>query len=307
MPRPKLVFITGPTAVGKSSLGHQLAREMGGEILNADSMQMYRYMDIGTAKPTLLEQEEVPYHLIDIINPDEPFDASEFRIRAQSVIEKLYLRRVPILVVGGTGLYLRVLERGIFSCPKPRAEIRLRWQHAASTHGPQFLWTTLKEADPKAAERIHARDSFRLIRALEVLELTGRPISEWQQWGSTADSDFEILWIGLALEREDLYRKINLRTEEMMTKGFLAEVERLLAKGYSPELKPMQSLGYRHLAKVIQGKQGLKEAVNLLKRDTRHYAKRQMTWLAKEETLNWFSSEEFDTIYLKVNKFLAQF
>jgi tRNA dimethylallyltransferase len=305
-PRPKIVFITGPTAVGKSGLGHQLAREMGGEILNADSMQIYRHMDIGTAKPTLSEQKEVPYHLIDIINPDQPFDASEFRIRAQAVIEKLYLRRVPILVVGGTGLYLRVLERGIFSCPKPKAEIRLRWQQAASTHGPQFLWTTLKEADPKAADHIHARDSFRLIRALEVLELTGRPISEWQQWGSKADSDFEILWIGLSLEREALYRKINLRTDEMISKGFLAEVERLLAKGYSPELKPMQSLGYRHLTQVIQGSQGLEEAVNLLKRDTRRYAKRQMTWLVKEETLNWFSAKEFDTIYLKISKFLAQ-
>ena len=122
---------------------------MGGEILNADSMQIYRYLDIGTAKPTLSEQKEVPYHLIDIIDPDQPFDASEFRIRAQSVIEKLHLRRVPILVVGGTGLYLRVLQRGIFPCPKPKAEIRMRWQQAASEHGPQFLWSALKEADPQ--------------------------------------------------------------------------------------------------------------------------------------------------------------
>jgi tRNA dimethylallyltransferase len=306
--RPKIVFITGPTAVGKSGLGHQLAREMGAEIVNADSMQIYRFMDIGTAKPTRSEQNKVPYHLIDMINPDEPFDASEFRIQARSVIEKLHLRRVPILVIGGTGLYLRVLQRGIFPCPKPKAEIRLRWQQAALSHGPHFLWAALKEADPMAAGRIHPRDSFRLIRALEVLELTGRPISEWQQWerGPMTGSDYEILWIGLFLEREALYRKINLRTDEMMAKGFRAEVERLLEKGYSPELKSMQSLGYRHLTKVIQGGLDLKEAVDMMKRDTRRYAKRQMTWLAKEENLNWFSAEEFDTIHYKISKFLDQ-
>ncbi len=135
MDRPKLVIITGPTGVGKSYLGHCLAREMGGEILNADSMQIYRYMDIGTAKPTLLERKEVPYHLIDIIDPDQPFDASEFRIRAQSIIQRLHLRQVPILVIGGTGLYLRVLQRGIFSCPKPKTEIRQRWKKAASVTG----------------------------------------------------------------------------------------------------------------------------------------------------------------------------
>jgi len=306
MPRPQIVFITGPTAVGKSSLGHRLAREMGGEILNADSMQVYRYMDIGTAKPTSEEQKEVSYHLMDIIDPDQPFDASEFRTRGQSVIEQLHWRQVPILVVGGTGLYLRILERGIFPCPKPRAEIRRRWQETASTQGSQFLWAALKEVDPKTADRIHPQDSFRLIRALEVLELTGRPISDWQQWEPSADSDFDILWIGLSLEREALYRKIDLRTEAMMTKGFQDEVEWLLKKGYSPELKPMQSLGYRHLTRVIQGTQDLKEAVGLLKRDTRRYAKRQMTWLRKETNLNWFSPKEFDTIRLKIDKFLGQ-
>ena len=161
-------------------------------------------------------------------------------------------------MIGGTGLYLRVLQRGIFPCPKPKAEIRKRWQQAASDQGPEFLWAAVKEADPKAADRIHPRDTFRLIRALEVLELTGRPISEWQQWGTEADSDFEILWIGLSLEREALYRKINLRTDEMMTQGFLAEVQGLLEKGYSPELKPMQSLGYRHLTQGDQRRLGFR-------------------------------------------------
>ena len=244
--------------------------------------------------------------MIDIIDPDQPFDVSKFKIRAQSVIEKLHLRRVPILVIGGTGLYLRVLQRGIFPCPKPKTEIRIRWKQAASDQGPEFLWSAVKEADPKAANRIHPRDTFRLIRALEVLELTGRPISDWQQWGQEAESEFDILWIGLSLEREALYRKINLRTDEMMTKGFLAEVQGLLEKGYSPELKPMQSLGYRHLTRVLKGDLDLKEAVDLIKRDTRRYAKRQMTWLGKETNLNWFSPKEFAKIHLKISKFLDQ-
>ncbi len=306
MPRPKLIFITGPTAAGKSGLGHRLARSMGGEILNADSMQVYRYLDIGTAKPTASEQKEVPYHLIDIVDPDQAFNASEFRVRAQSVIQKLHLCQVPILVIGGTGLYLRVLQRGIFPCPKPEAEIRLRWQQAARDQGPEFLWDAVRETDPKTANRIHPRDTFRLIRALEVLELTGSPISEWQQWGPENLSDFDILWIGLLLDREALYRRIDMRTEEMMTKGFLQEVQGLLEKGYSSELRSMLSLGYRHLTKVIKEDQDLGEAVGLLKRDTRRYAKRQMTWLKKEINLNWFSPDEFDTIKLKIDKFLNQ-
>jgi tRNA dimethylallyltransferase len=304
MHRPKLIFITGPTAVGKSGLSHQLAREMGGEVLNADSMQVYRFMDIGTAKPTLAEREEVPYHLIDIVDPDQAFDVSKFKILAQSVIQKLHQCRVPILVTGGTGLYLRVLQRGIFDCPKPKGEIRQRWKQAAIDQGPEFLWAAVRETDPEAANRIHPRDSFRLIRALEVLELTGRPISDWQQWGQENDSEFDILWIGLSLDRDALYQKINLRTDEMMGRGFLAEVQGLLEKGYYPEMKPMQSLGYRHLTRVLKGDLDLKEAVDLIKRDTRRYAKRQMTWLGKEINLNWFSPKEFDRIQLKIKSFL---
>jgi tRNA dimethylallyltransferase len=304
MSRPKLIFVTGPTAVGKSGLGHQLAREMGGEILNADSMQVYRYLDIGTAKPTRSEQKEVPHHLIDLVDPDQPFDASEFRIRSRPIIESLHARHIPIFVIGGTGLYLRVLQKGIFICPKSNPEIRKRWLHAASERDPEFLWKTVKKIDPQAAARIHPRDTFRLIRALEVLELTGHPISELQQWSLKGEYDFDILWIGLSVEREVLYRRIDLRTEEMIAQGFLSEVKGLLQKGYSPELKPMQSIGYRHLIRVINGDLGLTEAVSLIKRDTRRFAKRQITWLGKEDNLNWFSPKDFGTIRHAIQKFL---
>jgi len=303
MDRPKLVIITGPTAVGKSGVGHRLARELGGEIINADSMQVYRYMDIGTAKPTLSEQKEVPYHLIDIVDPDQAYDASEFRIRAQAVIQELHHRQIPTLVVGGTGLYLRALDRGLFNCPKPQTEFRQRWRKTAEVQGPDFLWESLKGRDPLAAGRIHPRDTFRLIRALEVLEMTGRPISEWQQWEQNRAPEFEILWVGLSIDRAILYRKINTRAEEMMALGFVEEVKRLLAMGYTSELKSMKSLGYRHLIGMLKGQWGLTEALDQIKKDTRHYAKRQLTWLAKEENLNWFSPEEFDSIHSNVTAF----
>ncbi len=302
--RPRLVIITGPTAVGKSGLAHRLAQKVGGEIINADSMQVYRLMDIGTAKPSLKKRKEVPYHLIDIVKPDQPFDASAFRIQAGAVIEDLHSRQVPILVVGGTGLYLRVLQRGIFSCPRPDIEIREQWKREASLQGPEFLWSRLKEKDPLAADRIHPRDTLRLIRALEVLELTGRPISQCHQWDQGGDSEFDILWIGLSLDREILYQRINKRADQMIADGFLGEVEGLLQRGYSPELKPLKSLGYRHLVGVLKGRWDLVEALNLLKRDTRHYAKRQLTWLGREGNLNWYSSKEFDKIHSKILEFL---
>ncbi|MBA4393358.1 MAG: tRNA (adenosine(37)-N6)-dimethylallyltransferase MiaA [Desulfobacca sp.] len=302
--RPRIVIVTGPTAVGKSGLAHNLAQKLGGEIINADSMQVYRLMDIGTAKPSLKERKEVPYHLIDIVDPDQPFDASAFRVQAGEVIRNLHSREVPILVVGGTGLYLRVLQKGIFSCPAPKMEIREQWKKEASGQGPEFLWTQLKEKDPSAADRIHPRDTLRLIRALEVLELTGRPISQCQQWDLGGDSEFNILWIGLSSDRDTLYQRINKRADQMIAQGFLKEVQGLLQRGYSPELKALKSLGYRHLVGVLQGRWELEEALEILKRDTRHYAKRQLTWLARESNLNWYSWKEFDTIHLKISDFL---
>jgi tRNA dimethylallyltransferase len=301
--RPKVVIITGPTAVGKSGLAHRLARQVNGEIINADSMQVYRLMDIGTAKPSLQERKEIPYHLIDIVDPDEPFDASLFRARAAAVIKDLHTRQLPILIVGGTGLYLRVLQKGIFFCPPSNPKIREGWREEASGRDPEFLWARLKEKDPLAAERIHPRDTLRVIRALEVFELTGQPISHWQQWDQGGDSDYSILWIGLSLDREVLYRKINNRVEEMIALGFLAEVQGLLKRGFSPELKSMKSLGYRHLVEVLHGQRPLEEALERLKRDTRRYAKRQMTWLGRETNLNWYSPEEFANIHRKVRTF----
>jgi tRNA dimethylallyltransferase len=300
----RVVIITGPTAVGKSSLGHRLAKSLGGEIINADSLQVYRYLDIGTAKPSLEERTEVPYHLIDIRDPDQSFQAADFRKLALEVLAGLTVRQKPIIVIGGTGLYLRVLQRGLFPCPEPKAEIRQKWADRAAGREETFLWECLKKRDPVAAGRIHFRDRVRLIRGLEVLELTGRPLSEWQQWDRRPEEPGSFLWIGLREDRARLYERINRRADEMIRQGFLEEVQGLLARGYGPELRPLNALGYRHLIKAVKGEWELDQALELLKRDTRRYAKRQITWLSGEPDLNWFLPEEFDTIRERIRKFL---
>jgi tRNA dimethylallyltransferase len=304
MENVRVVIITGPTAVGKSSLGHRLAKTLGGEIINADSMQVYRFLDIGTAKPSAEERTEVPYHLIDIRDPDQSFQAADFRNLALKAISGLSARGKPVIVIGGTGLYLRVLQRGLFPCPEPKAEIRQKWADLADGQKEDFLWERLRERDPTAAGRIHFRDRVRLIRALEVLELTGRPLSEWQRWDRRPEDTGSFLWIGLREDRAKLYDRINRRSDEMIRQGFLEEVEGLLARGYGPELHPLKALGYRHLIKVVQGEWELGQAMELLKRDTRRYAKRQITWLSKEPDLNWFFPEEFDTIRERIKLFL---
>jgi tRNA dimethylallyltransferase len=302
---PKVIIITGPTAVGKSSLGHRLAQILGGEIINADSMQVYRHMDIGTAKPGPQERQEVPYHLLDIRDPDQPFQAADFRNLALETMAGLRARGKPILVVGGTGLYLRVLQRGLFPCPPAQSGIREKWAALAEQGGEDFLWAAVRERDPAAAARIHPRDRVRLIRALEVLELTGRPWSAWREWESRGPETGAFLWIGLRLERAALYERINRRTAEMLRQGFLEEVRGLLGRGYGPELPAMKSLGYRHLARVVSGEWDLTRAEELIKRDTRRYAKRQFTWLAKEPDLNWFLPEDFDSIKKLCIEFLV--
>jgi tRNA dimethylallyltransferase len=303
MEKPRLIFIAGPTAVGKSGLAHRLAKELGGEIINADSLQVYRRMDIGTAKPSLREREEVPYHLIDILDPDQPYDAADFRVRAGAIIDQLRERRVPIFVVGGTGLYLRVLQRGLFDCPKPDPALRLALRQQAMARGPEWLWSRLARKDSRAASRIHPRDLFRIIRALEVLELTGQPISHWQQWDRGREVAFDLLWIGLNRERAVLYERINRRTEEMIQRGLLEEVRDLIEQGYHSGLKSMSSLGYRHMVQVLEGRWEREQAIEFMKRDTRRYAKRQLTWLAREPNIIWFSPEEFGKVRERVITF----
>ncbi len=302
--KKKLVVIAGPTAVGKSRVAIEIATSLGGEIVNADSMQVYRHMDIGTAKPEKEDLKRVPHHMIDIVDPDEDFNAGTYTEMARWVIDRIHERgRVPV-VVGGTGLYIRTLTRGIFHGPGKNEAIRRHLEEMMERDGLPTLYDLLREVDPEGASRIHPRDRLRIVRALEVYHLTGVPISRWQRTHGFREEPYETLKIGLYMERELLYKRIEERVDEMMEKGLLEEVRTLLKMGYGPELKPMQGLGYREMCSFLRGEMELDEAVRLIKRNTRRYAKRQFTWFRKEEGMEWFRPDDLHSLLERIRVFL---
>lgn len=305
--KPRLVILLGPTGVGKSGLAIELAEAFGGEILNADSMQVYRYMDIGTAKPTPEERQRIKHHLIDLVTPDQPFHAGLYRTLGRKTVDSLRQKETPIFVVGGTGLYIKALTQGLFTSPKINSDVRERLKQEGEQRGKEFVYQRLREVDPKAAARIHPQDLFRTIRALEVFESTGVQISFLQEQHRFGDRPYLTLKIGLEMDRVKLYRRIEERVDRMIERGFLREVEGLLEMGYGQGLKPMQSLGYKQMVKFLSNKLGWDEAVNLMKRETRHYAKRQWTWFKADREVCW-SDESVDRgkIFAEVRSFLRE-
>src|SRR3972149_3818113 len=247
MGKPKFVALVGPTATGKSILALHLAQRFRGEIISADSVQVYRGLDIGTAKPSAEDRRRVFHHLVDIREPDEDYSAASFRQQADEIIRELHRRETPIFVVGGTGLYLKALTRGLFRGPAANSELRLALQKKADREGSGVLHRELQKLDAEAASRIHPHDRFRIIRALEVCSLGRKPISHFQREHGFRDAPYDVLKIGLCCEREDLYKRIELRVERMAEFGWVNEVRSLLNKGYGPGLKSMQSIGYRHI------------------------------------------------------------
>jgi len=304
--KPRLIIILGPTAVGKTALAIDLARESRGDIISADSMQVYRFLDIGTAKPSTAERSLVKHHLIDVVNPDEPFNAAMFFKLARDVIANLSRDRKPIYVVGGTGLYIKALLGGLFDGPDADPDLRRLYREEVKKFGKEYLYDKLKERDGEAAAQIDRNDTPRIIRALEVLDLCGLSIVEKQRAHQFGDNPYDAVKIGLTLARGELYRRIDERAERMMEDGLVDEVKRVLSIGYSDALKPMQALGYKHIVKTIRGKSSLDDAVRLIKRDTRHFAKRQMTWFSKDKEILWFAPSERQAIKDKVNSFLSQ-
>jgi tRNA dimethylallyltransferase len=284
-----LLIIVGPTAVGKTALAVELALALNGEVISGDSTQVYKGLDIGTAKIRPDEMKGVPHHLIDILRPDEPFSVAEFQSRVDVAIQEIRARgRLPILA-GGTGLYVRAVRMAYQFLEGSEADpaLRARLQAAEEAHGPGYLHLRLSEIDPTAAAKLHPNDTRRIIRALEVWERTGTRISDTQV-AETAELRYDDLFIGLNMERELLYERIDRRVDQMMADGFLAEVTALMAT-YPPELTSLNTLGYRELIQYRRGLSTLDEAVQLIKRNTRRFAKRQLTWFRRESDLRWFA------------------
>ncbi len=289
-----IVAIVGPTAIGKSRIGIEVAKILHTEILTADSCQVYRGMDIGTDKPTLEERQEIPHRLIDLVDPDYPFNVGDFRRHAIQEISRLHTQGLLPLVVGGTGLYIRVLLRGL--CPGPPANwsIRQALTQEASERGWSFLHEKLQHVDPDLAQRLHPNDQPKVLRALEVYQSLGIPLSKMQKEHQFQESPYPSLLIGLTMDRQVLYRRIEARVEREIEKGLVEETRRLMRQGYSRSLGSMKGLGYRQFSGYLDGEYSYDEAVRLLNRDTRRFAKRQMTWFRKEPGIHWITLEESD-------------
>jgi tRNA dimethylallyltransferase len=286
---PRIGFIVGPTAAGKSSLAIQLAEQLGAEIVNADSRQVYRGMDIGTAKPRAEELRRVPHHLIDIRDPDRPLNVAEFMLLARDAIAEITRRGRRVLVVGGSGLYLRAIRAGIFAAPPASPEIRAYLIALAADRGVVHLFVRLQAVDPDSAARIKPNDVKRVVRALEVYEQTGVPISRFRERHQFSEQPFETLTVGLTVSRAELYTTIERRFDNMIELGLVAEVQELLARGCELVLS---TVGYREIARFVRGELSLAEAVARAKRASRLLAKRQLTWFRADSEIVWLNAAD---------------
>ena len=306
--RPPVVIVTGPTASGKTSTGIQLARRFGGEILNADSMQVYRYLDIGTAKPTLAERAEVPHHLIDIVAPDVQYNAGRYSRDAARAANEVQRRGRLVFLVGGTGLYIRVFLEGLMAGggadPDRRRALEEEHRAAVEAGEPHRLHRRLASLDPESGERIHPNDVVRLIRALELIEGTGRTVSELRRSHRAPDSRYRTLHLVIDPGPEKLKACIDARCVRMVEGGLLQEVRSLRERGYGPELSCMRAIGYRHMQPVIDGAETLANVLGEMQRDTRHFARRQRTWLRSLRDAAWMHPGDEDGLRRAVESFL---
>ena len=302
-----ILALVGPTAIGKTELSLTIAEQFGCEIISLDSMQVYRFMDIGTAKASVEERSRVPHHLLDMVNPDEHYDANSYVSDALHAIQAIHeLEKVP-LITGGTGLYLRALSEGLFAIEAGDEQLREELHQKLKEQGSDILYKELCLADPETAGKIHKNDTHRLVRALEIYYSTGKKwsahIREHHHRRNNQIRFEHFYTIGLTTERETLYRRINERTAVMLGAGLQQEVHGLLAKGYHRELKSMQSIGYRHMVEHLLDNVSLAETERLLARDTRRYAKRQYTWFKKAK-VDWRDIEKPADIYRSIESFL---
>ncbi len=304
--QPVLILV-GPTAVGKTELSLQLAHHFNCEIISVDSMQVYKYMDIGTAKISKEERGDIVHHLLDIVEPDEDYDAVRFTGDALTAISAIHRKGKLPLLTGGTGLYLKALIKGIFSGIASDSTLRQQLASRLKIEGSHVLHEELTAYDQVSADKIHPNDTHRLLRALEIFHLTGKPLSTFFDNKRNNQHHIKLsntLQIGLKCDRNLLYERINLRTEKMLEDNFEKEVRGLLQMGYGRDLKSMGSIGYRHMIKYISGEWSYEEMKRILARDTRRYAKRQLTWFSKNESLQWIEVEKSTKMIKTIEKWM---
>ena len=289
-----LIVLTGPTAVGKTSLSISLAKAVNGEIISADSMQVYKKMDIGSAKIRSEEMQGIPHYLVDVLEPEEEFHIVKFQQMAKKAMEDIYSRgKVPILV-GGTGFYIQAVTKDIdFTEAQQENDYRKELEALAEEKGGEHLHEMLRKVDPVSADAIHAHNVKRVIRALEFYNQNGSPISAHNEEQKQHESPYNLAYFVLNMPRELLYERIDLRVDQMMKEGLLEEVSRLKEEGCHRGMVSMQGLGYKEILAYLDGEYPLEEAVRVLKRDTRHFAKRQLTWFRREQELTWVNKDQF--------------
>ena len=292
-----LIVITGPTASGKTEVSIKLAQAVGGEIVNADSMQVYKYMDIGTAKPTKEERKNIPHHLIDIIMPDENFSVAKYCEYAKQAIDDIHSRgKIPIMV-GGTGLYVDSVVNNIqFTHIKPDIGYRQELEEKANTLGNKYLYSLLCEKDPQSAEKINAEDKKRIIRALEVYHSTGKTITWHNEQSISVPSPYNSILFAIDTDRAELYEKINRRVEVMFENGLAEEVKKLLDMGVNEEATSMQAIGYKETVEFLNGKTTMEQTVEKIKQSSRRYAKRQLTWFRRNDKIHWIKKDADEII-----------
>lgn len=302
-----LLIIAGPTAVGKTDTSIILANKLKGEIISADSMQIYRYMDIGTAKPTVDEMKGIPHHLIDVVNPDEEFSVAEFQKLAKDKINELTLNKNLPIVAGGTGLYINSLIYNMdFTESVSNWKLREELQKQADKMGNDYVHNKLKEIDPDAANRIHPNNLKKVIRAIEVYYETGDKIGDFSK-DITLNDEYDYFLVGLTRDRDELYERINDRVDIMINQGLIEEVKKLLSLGYSKDLVAFKGLGYKEIIRYLEGEYSLDEAIDILKRDTRRYAKRQLTWFRRYSNINWYNLSNYSSSENLANDIIKDF
>lgn len=291
---PRICILAGPTAVGKTDISLALAKSLCGEIISADSAQVYRYMDIGTAKLKKEEMQGIKHYMIDEVDPDKDFSVAQFRDRAEAYIRDINARGKLPIITGGTGLYINsLLDNLDFTESICDEEFRMEMKQLAEEKGTEYVHGMLEKVDPASFRKLHPNDLRRTIRALEVYRSTGKPISYFQEQSKKLPPKYQYAYITLTMDREKLYQRIEQRVDKMMDEGLVEEVEQLLNMGYHRGLTSMQALGYKEIASYLQGEISKEEAVRVLKRDTRHYAKRQLTWFRRDKRIFWVNSDNF--------------